>query len=408
MKEMLTKYARLIVKKGINVGQGQDLVINSPVECAEFARIVAEQGYLAGAKEVTILWNDEKMNKITLTHADEEVLSTVAQHLVDTRMYHLNKKAGFISIAASDPSLLLGVDTKKISVLRKARNEAFKPFNDKLMANSNSWCVVSIPTVDWAKKVFPEKPENEVVGALWDAIFKTVRCDSADPVKEWEDHVTSLKRKIKFLNEKQFVSLRYKNSIGTDVTVGLPKNHIWSGASEENQDGVEFIANMPTEEVFTAPDKDRIDGTIVSSKPLCFSGNVIEGIHLTYKDGKLLTATADKGQEILDLLINEDEHAGMLGEVALVPHDSPISNMNLLFFNTLFDENASCHFAFGMAYPNCIEGGTKLSEDELRANGLNVSLVHEDFMVGTADLSIVATDKDGQETVIFKDGNFAI
>lgn len=404
----LEKYAKLIVTKGVNIQKGQELVITCPVDCAEFARIISKQAYIVGAKEVVILWGDEKSTKITFEHGEDEIFENVPQHLVDQRMYYQKRKAAFVSVYASDPSLLADVDPKKISLQRKSRGLAFKEFNDSIGANANSWCVVSIPTQEWAEKVFPTSLKSLAVGKLWNAIIKSVRCDKEDPVLEWENHIISLKTKIKFLNNAQFDCLHYKNSIGTDVVIGLPKNHIWSGASEHNRDGVEFVANMPTEEIFTAPDKNRIDGVIVSSKPLCFSGNIIEDFTLQYKGGKLVSYTAKKGEELLKEMVSEDDGASMLGEVALVPYNSPISNMDILFFNTLFDENASCHFAFGSAYPNCIKGGVELNDEQLKEKGLNVSLVHEDFMVGTKDLSITGITAHGQEIDIFVNGDFVI
>lgn len=408
MEKMLNNYARLIVRKGANIQKGQELVLNCPVECAEFARMVTEEAYIAGAKEVITLWNDEKSSKLAYEYGEDEIFKSVPQHTIDTRMYYLKRDAAFVTVHASDPSLLADIDANKISLSRKSRGLAFKEFSDSLGANTNSWCVVSIPTIDWAKKVFPDVADDAVIDKMWEAIFKTVRCDKEDPVKEWENHVTNLKKKINFLNEQQFNRLHYKNSIGTDVVVGLPKNHIWSGASEESKSGIEFIANMPTEEIFTAPDRNRIDGTIISSKPLCFSGNIIKDFTLEFKDGKITSATAKTGEKLLKALISEDDGAQMLGEVALVPYHSPISDMDILFYNTLFDENASCHFAFGSAYPNCVEGGASLDDEQLKDKGLNVSLVHEDFMVGTSDLSIVGIKDDGTHIAIFKDGDFVI
>lgn len=407
MEELLKKYATLAVKTGVNLQKGQLLVVNSPVDCAEFARVVTEVAYEAGAKEVFISWSDEKVGRLTFLNADEEVFETVPQWIVDRQMYFANNGAAFLSISASDPENLKGVDSKRIATSNKSRSTALREFSEKLMSNQNSWSIVSIPTTAWATKVFKDETPEKAVELLWDAIFKIVRVDKEDPVAAWKIHTENLKNNMDFLNNKKFSKLHYTNSKGTDLWIKLPKGHLWAGGSEDTQDGVPFIANMPTEEVFTLPDKDGIDGKVFSALPLNYAGNLIENFSLTFKDGVVVDFTAEKGAETLQHLLDTDEGARRLGEVALVPYDSPISNSGIIFFNTLFDENASCHLALGKAYPSCIENGNNLSREELSKLGVNDSLTHVDFMIGTKDLSIVGYTENEEQIQIFKEGNWA-
>lgn len=406
-KNYLEKYALLLVKTGINIQKDQTLVINSPIECASFARSVAEIAYKEGAREVVMNWRDELSSKIRFINGPEEIFEEFPDWQRDFYLHHARIGAAFLSISASDPELMKDVNPDRMSKARKASSAAIKEYRERLMANKNVWCVASIPTVSWAKKVFPENTEEEAIEKLWDAIFKTVRVDKEDPVAAWEAHKNNLKRSMDFLNGNKFRYLHYKNSIGTDLKIELPENHLWLGGSDYTPEGLEFIANMPTEEVFTLPKKDGVNGTVVSSKPLNYNGNLIENFSLTFKDGKIIDFKAEKGYDVLKSIIETDEGAPYLGEVALVPYDSPISNSNILFYNTLFDENASCHLALGEAYPVCIKNGENLSKEELKNEGVNTSIVHEDFMVGTKDLEIIGITADGKEVQVFKDGNFA-
>lgn len=406
-KTLLEKYARLIIKTGLNIQKEQTLVITSPIECAYFTRIIAEVAYKEGARDVIINWKDELFSKIRFLHAPEEVFEVFPDWQKDFYMSYVRKGAAFLSIAASDPELLKEVSPERLAKAQKTSNTALQEYRERLMSNKNVWSVVSIPTVSWAKKVFAGLSDEEAVHKLWQAIYDAVRVNTTDPVAAWEEHKTNLKRSLDFLNSHKFKLLRYKNSLGTDVTIELPENHIWLGGSEFTPEGVEFIANMPTEEVFTLPKKSGVNGKVVSSKPLNYNGNLIEDFTLTFKDGKVVEYSAGKGAEMLKKLVETDEGASYLGEVALVPYASPISQSNILFFNTLFDENASCHLAFGKAYPVCIDGGENMSKEELTKSGVNDSLVHEDFMIGTADLEITGVTGDGREVPVFKQGNFA-
>ena len=403
----IEKYAELLVRIGINIQKDQTLVIASPIECAEFARIVTVKAYEAGAREVVMRWLDEKSTKIRYQMASNEIFDEFPNWAKEYFNGYADIDAAFLSISASDPELMKDVDPKKMSRANKASSVALEHYRSRMMSNKNVWCVASIPTDAWAKKVFPGVSTKEAIDQLWDAIFKAVRVDTPDPVQSWKDHQSHLNNKLKFLNETAFKAVRYKNSIGTDVLVELPKNHVWFGGGDEAPQGHVFVANMPTEEVFTMPQHDGVNGKIVSSMPLNYNGNLIENFSFTFKDGLVVDFDAEKGREVLEELLGTDDGAKRLGEVALVPFDSPISNQNILFYNTLFDENASCHFALGKAYPICVKGGDEMSKEELKAAGANDSLTHVDFMVGTEDLEIIGIKKDNTEVPIFLNGNFA-
>ena len=407
MEQKLEKYARLVVKTGVNIQKDQILVVNSPIECADFARKIAKEAYAAGAKDVVVSWNDEKLSKIRFTDAPDKVFDEFPNWRKEMYLGYAKEGAAFVSIAASDPEILKDVNPDRIARMQKVSGNALKEYRERMMNNKNTWCVVSIPTVSWAKKIFPQLSEAEAVARLWDAILETVRVGDGDPIAAWQSHLKTLTKSKELMNEYNFTRLHYKNALGTDLTVELPKGHIWLSGAEFTPDGREFVANMPTEEVFTLPKKHGVNGTVVSSKPLNYHGNLIENFKLTFKDGKVIEYSAKKGQSILEKLLTADESSAYLGEVALVPHDSPISNLNILFYNTLFDENASCHLAFGKAYPVCIEGGDKMDESALEAAEVNDSLIHEDFMIGTADLEITGITQDGKEVAVFKNGNFA-
>jgi aminopeptidase len=317
--------------------------------------------------------------------------------------------AAFLYIDASDPELLKGVDPDIMSRESKANSIALKPYYDLMMSNKIAWCIASLPTEAWAKKVYPELSVELAMDKLQEAIFSSTRADMDNPVKAWESHQAQLDTKLSILNETQFVSLKYKNQLGTDVTVGLPKEHIWFGGADIHYGkGYKFVANIPTEEVYTMPETNSVNGRIVSSYPLRHNGVLIKDFWFEFKDGKVIDYGASENIETLTTLLDTDEGAKHLGEVALVPYDSPISNQNILFYNTLFDENASCHFALGRAYPICIKDGENMNENELKEKGANTSLTHVDFMVGTEDLEIIGITLDGIEVEIFKNGNFVI
>lgn len=405
MEEKLQEYARLLVRVGLNVQKGQDLIISCPVECAYFARLCAAEAYAIGCREVVMNWHDDAMSRMKYLQAAEDVFETVPAWR--ERFFNDYAKAGaaYLAISATDPENLKGVDPQRIVKSQQASGKALKDFDRLQMASGFPWCIASIPVPSWAGRVFPDAPD--AVDRLWDAIFAAVRISGDGKcVEKWQAHLDTLHRRVEKLNSLRLVSLHYTNALGTDLTIRLPEGHVWEAGNDVTPKGQTFIANIPTEEIYTAPLKTGIDGVVYSAMPLVNDGNIIDKFHFGVKEGKIVEAHAEKGEDSLLAAISLDEGARYFGEVALVPYDSPISNQNILYYNTLFDENAACHLAFGEAYP-CIEGGRDMTKEELKARGLNDSITHVDFMVGTPDLSIVGTTQDGREIPIFVDGNFA-
>lgn len=406
--DILKQYVNLTLKVGINLQKGQPLVIMSPIETAKFTRLIVEEAYKLGAKEVVVHWSDDFCKKQKFIYGDEEIFKTMPQWQVDSLMYYTEMGGAFLSISATDPELLKGIDSKKIALAQTTRNIALKPHHEKIMSNEVQWNIISVPTVSWAKKVFPDiKNEEEAVEKLWKAIISSVKADTLNPVETWYNHLDNLKEKMDYLNEKQFKTFIIKNSIGTNLKVNLPKNHIWCSGKDITKGGVPFVANIPTEEVFSMPHKYGVDGIVYASKPLNYGGTLIENFSLVFKNGEIIGFHAEKGEEALKSLIMTDKGSKYLGEIALVPFDSPISNSNILFYNTLFDENASCHLAIGQAYPSCIENGDSFDSKKMEEVGMNDSLTHVDFMFGTADLNIVGIREDGSEFKIFERGNWS-
>ena len=407
MEEKLREYARLLVEVGVNLQKGQTLVISSLVDTAPFARMCAEAAYDAGAKEVVMDWSDEICSKQYYLRAADELFDTAPEWKKAFRNGYAEAGASFLSISSGDPEIFKDVDPERMLRSSRAYGKALEPFRARLMANRNPWCIGAIPVEVWAKKVFPSLSGEEATEKLWDAVFRSVRITGkGDAVQRWREHEDTLRARIDRLNAWRFEKLHYTNSLGTDLTVRLPKDHLWAGGSSATPDGLRFIPNMPTEEIFTAPLKTGTDGVVCASMPLVSSGNIIRGIRFVVKEGRIVEYSADSGEEFLKSELEVDEGARYFGEVALVPYDSPIRNQEILFYDTLFDENAACHIAFGEAYPECVKGGEEMSEEELAAAGLNKSDTHVDFMIGTADLSIVGTTADGEEIEIFRGGNF--
>lgn len=400
--------AKTAVKIGVNIQPDQFLVINSPIETADFARKVAEAAFEAGAGDVYINYGDEKFNKIRLNNVTEETLKKVPDWYSEQLDNIIERGGAVISISAVDPDLLKDIDSNKISAQTVARANASESFSEALMSNKNRWCIISVPTENWAKKVFPDAKGNQLaVDLLWNAILRSTLSNTPDPIKAWKEKDLKFKKRAAWLNNKQFKELHYKNDLGTDLYIGLPENHVWSGGSEIAQDGVKFFPNLPTEEIFTAPHREKVNGRVVSSYPLVYQGKTIENLVLDFKDGKVVDYSATTNEDIIQSLISR-ENSNYLGEVALVPFNSPISDMNILFYNTLFDENAACHLALGDSYPTCIQDGNDLSKEELLERGLNQSRDHVDFMIGTEDMTITGINQDGEEEIIFENGNFII
>lgn len=405
--ENLKKYARLIAETGVNVQDNHTVVLQISVDQAPLARLITEEAYRLGAAEVIVQWSDETIQREFLAHAATDRIENVPQYKIDQTDDWIAKGASRISVVSSNPDALAGVDTQRVAAFQAANGKALVNLRKATQANKVSWTVVAAASEGWAAKVFPElATSEEQVDALWNEIFKTTRIYEENPVIAWDIHDKKLQEKAAELNEQQFTALHY-TAPGTDLTIGLPKNHLWEGAGSYNARGEEFMANMPTEEVFTAPDSRRVDGYVSSTKPLSYAGTIISGMKFTFKDGKVVDFSAEQGEEALKNLLAIDEGAKHLGEVALVPDPSPISQSGLIFYNTLFDENASNHLAFGSAYAFNLQGGTEMSEEELAEAGLNRSQTHVDFMVGSDKMNIDGIKEDGTVVPVFRNGDWA-
>lgn len=403
---LLEKYAEVIVKVGVNLQENQVMCLRTPVECIDLAREIVKAAYKAKAKYVLVQYSDDLINREMYMNVSDEVLENVPEYTVKQHEFLVNENACLVSISAPTPHVFEGIDPMKFKKASIASMKKLGFFRKYTMSNQGQWLVVSYPTNAWANEVF--KDDENAYEKLFNAILEAsrVRIDN-DPVKEWEEHIARLAYHNKMLNDYNFKTLKFKNSIGTDLSVDLVEGHIWGGGGEQAQNGVWFAPNIPTEETFTMPHSHGVNGRVCSTKPLNFSGSLIEDFYLDFKDGEVVNYHAEKCEDALKALLETDEGAKRLGEVALISHDSPISNMNVLFYNTLFDENASCHLALGNAYTMNIKDGYVLSEEDLMKKGYNKSIVHVDFMFGSSDMEIIGITQDGKEVVVFKNGNFA-
>lgn len=406
-EQKLDRYADLIVNIGLQIKKGQKLVINATTESVDLVRAIARKGYEAGAYLVKVNWNDDTISRLRYDHADEGAFLEEPKWYAGEMVELAEQNAAVVSVVSSDPDLLKGVPQERIVNHQKTYGKTMRVYREYSLSNKFSWCVVAAPSAAWAAKVFPDAPQDQQVAKLWDAIFEAVRADRDDPVAAWEEHIQTLNQKADYLNAKQYKRLHYI-APGTDLFVGLPEGHIWVAADSANEKGDAFVANLPTEEVFTAPLASDVSGHVSSTKPLSYGGNLIDGFTLTFENGRITGVKAEKGEETLKNLVEMDEGSHYLGEVALVPHFSPISQSGILYYNTLFDENASNHLAIGAAYPFCLKGGTKMSDEELAKSGLNKSMTHVDFMIGSAEMDIYGVTADGKEEQIFRQGNWAI
>ena len=406
---LLKKYASLAVCTGINIEKGQLLVIRASVKDHEFVELCVKEAYEAGAGKVSVVWNDENISHMSYEYETTESLSFVPDWVVERTRYQQERGAAFLTIDSETPGLMADIDQDKLQTVRLEYMKRMKPFQAYTMNNIGQWCIIALPGKKWAKKVFPEKGEDEAVDALWEAILQAVRInEDNDPVAEWKAHDEELMRHCKLLNEYNFDRLHFVSELGTDLYVGLVKDHVWSGGGNYSKSGTFFNANIPTEEVFCMPDRNRVDGKVFASKPLSHAGKVIEDFWFSFRDGIVIDYGAKKEKDALTKLLDTDEGSRHLGEVALISYDSPISNQNILYFNTLFDENASCHLALGRCYPENIKGSEEMSEEELLSHGGNQSMNHVDFMFGTKEMRVTGIQNDGTEVSIFKDGNFVI
>ncbi len=409
-QELLNKFAAFTVQVGVNVQKGQTLIIRCPVEGAYFGRACMEAAYKAGARDVVIRWEDEKAARIRMELGEEEALSETKPYELRSYLDYAESEGGccLLAIHASDPEIFKGLDTAKINRVSLAKQEAMKSWREYTMKDRVQWCVVAIPTPAWAASVFPGLAEDEAQEKLWGAIFDVCRVTGGDPVSAWKEHVAKTSACRDKLNELQLESIHMTSSNGTDLTVGLAEGHTWEGACSKAENGAVFIANVPTEEVFTAPHRERVNGVVKGTKPYVYNGQLIEGFSVTFKDGVVVDYSAEKNAELLGQLLDSDEGARRIGEIALVPASSPINRSGLLFYNTLFDENAACHIAFGAGYPTTVKGGAAMTTEELLACGVNDSAIHEDVMVGAEDMTITGLTKTGETVTIFENGEWAI
>lgn len=407
IQKMKQNYAKVILGAGVDVKEGQLVLLQCPVAAADFAKIVAEEAYQMGAKDVYIDWTDAEINKLRYTYASEETLKNPPSFRYDMRKYFIDNSAALVTMNLVRTNEMEGVDARRVAMAQQATAALLAPANRFMFPNQCTFTSVCIPDQGWADIVFPGEENN--LEKLWEKVAIATRCDQADPIGSWRQHLENVRRRGALLKEYNFKKLHYTNSIGTDLTFCLPEGHKWSGGGMAfPQKGQVFFPNLPTEEIFTAPDRLTVNGKVVSSMPLVENGRLINDFWFEFKDGKVVDYDAKEGKDALTAILNADETSCYLGEAALVQYDSPLSNLHTLFYTILFDENCSCHLALGNAYPNCLEGSRGQSPEWLMEHGLNVSKTHVDFMVGTKDLSIVGTDANGKEVAIFKDGNWAI
>lgn len=401
----LEKYADLIVRIGLNVQKGQRLTINSNLDTADFARMVVLKAYQAGALQVYVDWNDEAVTRIKFEHAPEEAFTEYPMWKARGLEELMESGGSYLQIYAPNPDLLKGIPADRIATANKTAARATEGFKAYIHKGTNVWAMASVPTPSWAMKVFPGVPVEEAMEKLWEAIFKVNRIVEGDPVEAWEKHMEHLTHRMNLLNEKRYKALRYKGP-GTDLRIELVDDHLWVAAASKTPSGIRYVPNLPTEEVFTMPRKDGVSGTVSSTMPLNFMGNVIDRFSLTFENGRIVNYTAEEGYDTLKGLIELDEGSHYLGEIALVPHRSPISDLGIIFYNTIFDENASCHLAIGNAYPSNLKGGTAMSKEELIQHGANISMTHVDFMMGSGELDIDGETADGPLEPLFRQGNW--
>ncbi len=406
--EILQKYAELIVRTGVNVQPGQVVQLTVSVEQHAFAALVMEECYKAGAKKVNVDWTYDVQSRLNYLYAEQETLARVLPWEEAKMKQVVEDLPCRIYIASEDPDAMNGVDPQKLSSVMQARATILKPYRNAI-DGKHQWVIAAYPSVKWARKCFPDCADEEAVSRLWDAILKTVRVQADNnPVAEWKKHTDFIENKAAWLNAQGFTSLRYHSANGTDFTVNLIPEARWEGAGVTNPlNGAFYIPNMPTEEIFTSPVAGQCEGTLVAVKPLSWNSQLIEDFSITFKDGKAVSCRAGKGQELLERMIHMDEGACMLGEVALVPKESPVNQCGFLFYETLFDENACCHCALGMGFKEVLPGGDDLTMEQAKEKGINDSIIHVDFMVGADDLSIDGVRPDGSTEAIFRNGTWA-
>ena len=412
-QSMLAKYAEAIVKVGLNIRAGQSLIISLgatrgvPHQFAPLVREISKAAYAVGARYVEAIFADEEMLRIRVQHAPKDSFDTYPKWQIDAIKKMIDNGDALLSIAGSNPDLLGGLDAEVVGKMQRTHLENWGPISEKVTTNAINWCVVAAAGEAWAHKIFPDLPINKAQEKLWQAIFETTRINQPDPIEAWNKHIAALRERALYLQSKQYTALHYKGP-GTDFTLGLPSGHLWISAQSMAQNGIAFTANMPTEEVFTLPDRNRADGVISATFPLSYGGTLIEDFKVHFEGGRITKVSAKRGEAVLQKLVDTDEGSRHLGEVALVPASSPIGKRGHLFYNTLFDENASCHIAIGRAYRFTLAGGTELNDDEFIAAGGNVSLNHVDFMIGSPQMDIDGITKDGSREPVMRNGEWTI
>lgn len=407
-KTILKKYAKLAVRTGVNIKKGQGCIVNCSVENHEFALLVQDEAYKAGAKWVRIDWSCQASTKMKYKNESVTTLSKVPSWEEEKAKYTVETLPALIHIISDDPDGLKGVNVDKMQKVNIAKMRVLKKYRD-MQDDKNQWTIIAVPSAKWAKKIFPELRTSAAVEKLWESILASVRVSKDnDPVEEWNIHNKNLSDKCDILNAMDVDYLHYTNSLGTDFKCSLMKEAVWKGGGDNLIDGTFYNPNMPTEEVFITPPAGKAEGTVYSTKPLSYQGVLIDDFAITFENGKAVSWIAEQGEEMLTKMITTDEGACKIGELALIPHNSPISNSGILYYNTLFDENASCHIALGRGYSSNIIGFENMSQEELHEIGVNDSFIHVDFMIGSEDMNVVAHLKNGETVQIFKDGNWAI
>ena len=404
--ERISRLAEVAVRIGLGLQNGQELVMTAPLEAAPLARAITTEAYKAGASLVTTFYSDDVATLARFAHAPEDAFDTAAGWLYSGMADAFRNGAARLAIAGDDPSLLAGQDAQKVARANRSRSKAYVPALELIANFATNWTIVSAATRPWARTVFPDCAEDEALSRLWNAIFAASRVDGTDPVGEWKAHNDALHARTKILNEHRFAALRFQGP-DTDLTVGLADDHEWCGGASVSRSGILCNANIPTEEVFTTPHKSRVDGHVASTKPLSYQGTLIDGIRVRFEDGRIVEATARTGGDVLARVLDTDEGARRLGEVALVPASSAISASGLLFYNTLYDENAASHIALGQAYSKCFrDGGEGFSEDDLTGRGANRSLIHIDWMIGSAEIDVDGLTAEGRAVPVMRAGEW--
>ncbi len=405
-KSKLKKLAKLSIKTGVNLQKGQNLIISAPIEALPLVREVTKQAYKAGAGLVTCFYNDDKMSLLRYKYANDESFDKAPSWLFEGMAKAFDENTARLAIIGENPQLLANEDADKVGRANKALSNAGAPVRERITAFNINWNIIAYPSADWAKLVFPKESKKQAIKKLANAIFASSYADTKDPIATWEQHNKNLAKRAKWLNEQNFSALHFKAK-GTDLVVGLADGHEWAGGAAEAKNGTICNANIPSEEVFTTPHAQKVDGYVSSTKPLSHQGSLIDNIKVTFKNGKIIEASASKGEEILLKVLDIDEGARRLGEVALVPHSSPISQSGILFYNTLFDENASCHIALGQCYSKCFVDNENITKAQVKQQGGNSSAIHIDWMIGSSDMDIDGITKAGEKVPVFRKGEWA-